>query len=76
METLKIFNYKGSKITFEQNGKIMVNATEMAKPFLTKPDNWLRTEQAQRIIKALTVSHKCDTADLVQIRQGGVNQGT
>ena len=73
--------YQGKQITFakrDDNGVLMVNATEMAKSFDTKPANWLRSEQAQRIIKAIAVSQKCDTADLVRVIQGGEQsrQGT
>jgi hypothetical protein len=72
-----IFNYNGTSITIKKsNNSVYVNATEMAKSFNTKPDNWLRTEQAQRIIHAMSVSQKCDTADLVKVVQGGMNQGT
>lgn len=72
------FNFKNAPITFENENGIMVNATEMAKPFDTKPANWLRTEQAQRMISAVAVSHNCDTADLVRVTQGGSpdEQGT
>lgn len=49
----------------------MINATEMAKPFGTKPANWLRNEQAQRMIEAIAVSQKCDTADLLKVTKGG-----
>lgn len=74
-----IFQYNGNPITFRnEHGKLFVNATEMAKQFGTKPDNWFRTEQSQRLIQAISVSQKCDTADLIQIIQGGEpsKQGT
>jgi len=48
----------------------------MAKAFGTKPADWLRTEQSERLIKAPSVSHNCDTADLVKVIQGGNFQGT
>lgn len=76
MSNLKIFNYEGSRITFENNGHVMVNATEMAKSFEAKPETWLRTEQSERLIKALSNSHKCALADLVQVKKGGNNPGT
>lgn len=62
------------------SGNASINLTQMAKPFgkSAKPDNWLRTDEAKRYIKAISVSQKCDTADLVEVRQGGSpeNQGT
>lgn len=62
------------------NGNARINLTQMAKPFgkSAKPDNWLRTDEAKRYIKAISVSQKCDTADLIEVRYGGKpeNQGT
>lgn len=61
-------------IAFELvEGNIHVNLTQMAKPFgrSKKPDNWLRTYEAEEYIKALSVSQKCATADLLQVKQGG-----
>ena len=62
------------------SGNASINLTQMAKPFgkSAKPDNWLRTDEAKRYIKAISVSQKCDTADLIEVRQGGSpeNQGT
>ena len=62
------------------SGNASINLTQMAKPFgkSAKPDNWLRTEEAKRYIKAISVSQKCDTADLIEVRYGGKpeNQGT
>lgn len=45
MEQINI--YKGSSITFEnKDGKVMVNATQMAKAFGKQPIDWLKTEQS------------------------------
>lgn len=53
METLsKVFSYKGSAITFNKNGAVMVNATEMAKPFGKRPVDWLQNQQSKEFIKA------------------------
>lgn len=39
----KVFNYNGTDITFasDENG-LMVNATEMAKPFGKQPSDWTK----------------------------------
>lgn len=60
------------------NGSVFVNATEMAKSFNTQTGNWLRTEQSQRIINALSETHFCASTDLVQVTKGGdlKEQGT
>jgi hypothetical protein len=62
------------------SGNASINLTQMAKPFgkSAKPDNWLRTDEAKRYIKAISVSQKRETSDLVEVRNGGrpENQGT
>ena len=78
METIKKFKFEGNKITFLTGENIEINATQMAKRFNTKPDNWLRTDQASRLIDAYSVSHNCDADDLVRVVAGGIpeKQGT
>jgi hypothetical protein len=74
-----VMQFQGKNIAFQEiDGKMMVNATQMAKPFgnSKKPDNWLRTQQARDLINVVSVSHKCATTDLQLVRQGGKNQGT
>lgn len=60
------------------SGNARVNLTQMAKPFGKTPKDWLRTDEAKRYIKAISVAQKCLTADLVEVRNGGrpENQGT
>ena len=49
-----IEKYEGFSIAFEK--KMMVNATQMGKAFGKKPSDWLRTEQANRIIDVVSAS--------------------
>ena len=60
------------------SGNASINLTQMAKPFGKIPKDWLRTDEAKRYIKAISVGQKCLTADLVEVRNGGrpENQGT
>lgn len=37
----QIFQYNGSPITFQKGDSVMVNATEMAKPFGKLVGDWL-----------------------------------
>jgi len=74
-------HYEGSMISFgkrDDNGGVMVNATEMARPFGKLVKDWLKTEQSQRIINAISVRRNILTADLVIVKQGGDSnkQGT
>lgn len=51
---MKEFNYNGSVITFDcAEGEIMINLTEMAKPFGKLPADFLRLEQTQRFVDVL-----------------------
>ena len=74
----KVFNYNGTDITFasDENG-LMVNATEMAKPFGKQPSDWTKTKSAQEFISSLSAVRKIVVTDLIHIKQGGNTiQGT
>ena len=76
METLsKVFNYNGSKITFNKGNAVMVNATEMAKQFGKQPKDFLKTEQTKKFIAALSEVKKILSSDLVRVTYGD-NGGT
>lgn len=51
---------------------MMVNATEMAKPFgyHKRPAQWLRTQHSQELINGLADIKKCTSADLVRVMKG------
>ncbi len=64
----------------EKKGNISFNLTMMSKPYgrSKSPGNWLKTEFAQKYLNELSVTLKIDTADLLEVRQGGTpeKQGT
>lgn len=74
------FNYNGNLVAFDNSNGVMVNATEMAKPFGKRVSDWLSNQYTKEFIAELTVTRKSATADYqaVIIRQGGdpQNQGT
>ena len=75
----QIFQYNGSPISFQKGDSVMVNATEMAKPFGKRPVDWLQNQQAKEFITALAEVRKSTSADLVKVTKGGYNkkgQGT
>jgi hypothetical protein len=72
----KIFNYNGNSITFQKGDNVMVNATEMAKSFGKRPIDWLKTEQSDALLKALTKVKNLTLANIVQVIKGGNNPGT
>lgn len=78
MLTKQIFEYNGNKITFRKGEYLMVNATEMARPFGKLAKDWLKTQPALNYIQALSKSKRniILLADLVKVIQGGSNPGT
>lgn len=72
----QIESYNGVAITFatkEHSNDLMINATEMAKPFGKQPNDWLKTEQAQRMINAIAETKKIGSVEnqLVVTVKGG-----
>lgn len=61
-------------------GNARINLTQMSQPFgrSCRPGNWLKTDEAQRYLHAISVATKIATADLLEVRQGGdpLEQGT
>lgn len=47
MSSIINFDYKGSEISFMSGGNVIVNATQMAKPFGKPPKDFLKTEQTK-----------------------------
>lgn len=77
MNALQIFNYQNEAISFKsENGTTYINATEMAKPFGKQPAFWLRTDQAKKIIAAISTMQICKVESLLQVVNGGEARGT
>lgn len=71
------FVYGGSEIEFDLSGlEIMINATEMGKAFGKLPKDFLRSEQTQSFIDAISRKENCPNGNVVKVVQGGSNQGT
>lgn len=73
---LQIFQYNGSPITFNNGDRVMVNATEMAKPFGKRTNDFLSSKSTQELIASLSVKTGIPATGLVVVNQGGNNQGT
>lgn len=74
-----VYDYKGSQISFISGENVMVNATQMAKPFNKVPKDWLRTKQTQEFISTLSAVRQICPTQLVEVRQGNstsYEQGT
>lgn len=76
MKTNQIFQYNGSPITFYKGDNVMVNATEMAKPFGKRCNDFLSTKQTNELINSLSAKTGISATGLVIVNQGGNNQGT
>jgi len=76
MENLKTFKYGETWISFQTGENIMVNATEMAKPYGKKPTQWLIPQRSKDFLNALSKARNLTLADLVVVRKGGNTAGT
>ena len=75
----KVFSYYGTSVTFiHKDGKVMVNATEMAKPFgdSKRAKNWLTLNATNEFLNILSKGRNLPLADLVRVTKGGNNPGT
>lgn len=50
----QIFQYNGSPITFQKGDSVMVNATEMAKPFGKLAKDWLSNKSTKEFLSTLS----------------------
>lgn len=77
MKTNQIFQYNGSPITFYKDDNVMVNATEMAKPFGKLVGDWLRLKATTEFTEALSADMRIPISALIQVVKGGNSeQGT
>lgn len=75
MNSLTVFQYNGSPITFSNGNNVMVNATEMAKPFGKETKDWLKNQSTKDFIEELSNVRNLLFADLVQVKQGSPENG-
>lgn len=71
-----IKKYDGYNISFSKGEDIMINATEMAKPFGKRPVDWMQNQQTKDFLAELSKVRKSTLADLVRVTKGGNNPGT
>ena len=70
------YSYEGTPISFSNADGVMVNATEMAKPFGKKAVDFLKSQSTKDFIDELTKVRKITLTDLVQVKKGGSTPGT
>ena len=72
-----VFNYQGSNIPFELTGNdIMINATEMAKPFGKKISEWKRLPSTQEYLNAILDMGFSRIENLIISSKGGSHNGS
>lgn len=72
-----IYNYNGTDITFlSGNGDVLVNATQLAKPYGKRPNDYLSLPSTNQLIKAITRKYGSDENQLVRTVNGGTHPGT
>ena len=76
MNEVKVFNYQNSEITFAYGSNVMINATEMAKPFGKLTKDWLSNKQTNDLISTLSAERGISLTELVSVQRGGSQQGT
>lgn len=70
------YSYEGTPIAFSNGKDMMVNATQMAKPFGKRPVDFLNTQQTKDFMQELVKVRKITLTDLVHVKKGGHNAGT
>ena len=76
---LKVYQYQQTPICFNiGNGDIMVNATQMAKPFGKLPAHFLANQQTKEFLDVLHSRYRNsdNASEILRVVQGGVEQGT
>lgn len=77
MNQLQIFEYKGNKISFEVNGRVLINVTEFAKSFPDKNlTQIIQSNEIQKYIEILSKLQNYSLTDLLRVERGGNNPGT
>ena len=73
MNNVRVFEYEGTPVEFSTDNEsfVIVNATEMAKRFGKKSNDWTKTNVAKSFMNAVSKSKKIDLADLLIVRYGG-----
>ena len=74
MTDIQIFNYNGNSVTFRKGDSVMVNATEMAKPFGKFSKDWLANKGTVDFLNTLSAVRGISLTELVKVVQGGTPQ--
>lgn len=71
-----VFQYNGNAVTFQLgNGDVMVNATQMAKPFNKRPVDYLRLPSTNELLNAIVGKSHISENQVVTTLQGSLDNG-
>lgn len=70
------YSYNGQAISFAQGENVMINATQMAKPFRKRCNDFLSLKSTIELINSLSIKTGIPATALVFVNQGGNAQGT
>lgn len=70
-----VYDYKGSQISFINDDSVMINATEMAKPFGKRPIDYLRLPSTNELLSAIVGKSQISENQLVISKQGSAENG-
>ncbi|GAB3324374.1 hypothetical protein GCM10027299_21630 [Larkinella ripae] len=77
MDTLKIYEYRGSSIEFQViDNELFANATGMCQAFGKRPNDWLSLPATQRYIDGITRKSGNAQNEIVRTIRGGLAPGT
>ena len=69
---IKIYEYEGTPISFEfEEGLKMINATQMAKPYKKRTNDFLRLSQTKAFIEAMEKRYGISRNEILRVVQAG-----
>lgn len=74
-ETSKIFSYNGNDVLFDIKDDVMVNATQLAKIYRKRPNDYLSLPATNQLINAITRKYGISENQLVISKAGSSHNG-
>lgn len=75
-ETSKTFSYNGNDVLFDIKDDVMVNATQLAKIYGKRPNDYLSLPTTNQLINAITRKYGIAENQLIKTERGGIQPGT
>ncbi len=75
-ETSKTFSYNGNEVLFDIKDDVMVNATQLAKIYGKRPNDYLSLPATNQLINAITRKYGISENQLVISKAGSSHNGS